>query len=132
MDLQRYFSAQFPLVQKEVASISAECLGISKLYDSFFAVYLLSIPPDFPWDSLTQKNFCPDMNKLTRELFHCCVPANSCYEGTTKPPDLRKLSKARNPFIILATAACKCVLLLELDKINTSNKIEAEEVKEIE
>lgn len=72
------------------------------------------------------------MNKLTQKLFHCCVLANSCYEGTTKPPDLTKLSKARNPFIILATAASKCVFLMEHDKINTSNKIEDEELREIE
>lgn len=132
MGLSRYFSAQFPLVQKEVASISEECLGISKLYAYFFTVYLLCIPSNFPWDSLTLKSFCPDMNKLTQELFHHCVPANSCYEGTTKPPDLMKLSKARNPFIILATATSKCVFLLEHDKINTSNKTEAEELREIE
>lgn len=72
------------------------------------------------------------MNKLTQELFHCCIPANSCYESTTKPPDLMKLSKGRNSFIILATAASKCVLLLEHDKINTGNKIEAEELRDIE
>lgn len=72
------------------------------------------------------------MNKPMQELFHCCVSANSCYEGTTKPPDLMKLSKARNPFVILATVASKCVLLLEHDKINTSNKTKAEELREIE
>lgn len=35
MVVQRYFPAQFSLVQKEVASISARCLSISKWYCSF-------------------------------------------------------------------------------------------------
>jgi len=89
----------------------------------FFSVYLLSIPLDFPWASLTLKNFCPDTNKLMQELFQCCVTTNSCYDGTAKPPGLMKLSKARNPFTILAAAASKCVLLLGLDKTNTSTRM---------
>lgn len=67
-----------------------------------------------------------------QELFQCCVATNSCYGGTTKPPGLMKLSKARNPFRILATAASKCVLLLRLDKINISTRNEAEEPREME
>lgn len=118
-------------MQKEVASISAECLESVSCVPIFslsiYSVFLLISP-----EILTLKNFCPDMNKLTQELFHCCVPANSYYEGTTKPPDLTKLSKTRNQFIILATATSKCVLLLEHDKINTSNKTEDEELRDIE
>lgn len=67
-----------------------------------------------------------------QELFQCCVATNSCYDGTTKPPGLMKLSKARNPFTILATAASKYVLLLGLDKINTSTRNEAEELREMQ
>lgn len=67
-----------------------------------------------------------------QELFQCCVTTNSCYDGTTKTHGLIKLSKARSLFTILATAASKCVLLLGLDKINTSTRNEAEEQREIE
>lgn len=72
------------------------------------------------------------MNKLMQDLFQSCVATNSCYDGATKPPGLMKLSKARNLFTVLETAASKCVLLLGLNKINTSTRNEAEELREME